>query len=161
MVYDSVENLTRYMNEEDAQRILDFVMSVDAQTEKGRHEIDGERLYAIVSEYRTKSREEAVLEAHNRYLDLHFMFFGEEKNEFYSRSDCKIKVDYDESCEAALYQFPEKRNEVILTPGFFALYFTDDAHAPQLAVEAPITVRKIVVKALKSDFEKPPLFIGI
>lgn len=157
MIFDRAQNLSRYMSRVDARLIFDFVSSVDRSTPIGRHEIDGERLFAFVSEYSTKKREDAVLEAHNRYLDLHFLVFGEEKQEFYWRPEMTESAPYDSKCEAALYRFPELKNELILKPGFFSLYFTDDAHAPQLAVGEPQTVRKIVVKAAAADFENESL----
>lgn len=157
MIFDRCENLSRYMNGNDARRIYDFVSSVTAETPTGKHEIDGDRIFAFVSEYNTKTREQAVLEAHNKYLDLHFLIFGEEKQEFYYRPEMTESVPYDSECEAALYCFPERKNELILRPGFFSLYYTDEAHAPQLAVAAPEKVRKIVVKAAKSDFQNDSL----
>lgn len=157
MIFDRAENLSRYMDRADARRIFEFVSSVNSKTPTGRHEIDGDRLFAFVSEYQTKTREEAVLEAHNQYLDLHFPVFGEEKQEFYDRSEMIESVPYNSECEAALYCFPERKNELILRPGFFTLYFTDDAHAPQLAVEESETVRKIVVKAAAAVFQNDSL----
>lgn len=157
MIFDCCENLSLYMNRDDARRIYDFVSSVNTETPTGKHEIDGDRIFAFVSEYETKTREQAVLEAHNKYLDLHFLVYGEEKQEFYYRPQMAESVPYDSECEAALYVFPERKNELILRPGFFTLYFTDDAHAPQLAVSAPEKVKKIVVKAAKSDFQNDSL----
>lgn len=157
MIFDRSENLSRYMNRDDARRIYEFVSSVNRETPTGRHEIDGDRLFAFVSEYPTKTRSDAVLEAHNQYLDLHFLVYGEEKQEFYYRPEMTESVPYNSECEAALYCFPERKNELILRPGFFSLYFTDDAHAPQLAVGEPETVRKIVVKASAAVFENESL----
>lgn len=157
MIFDREENLSRYMNRADAEKIYGFIRSIDEKTEKGKYVIDGERLYAIVSEYETKSRSDAVLEVHNKYLDLHFLIFGEEKQEFYDRREVKEAVPYNAVNEAALCVFPDERNELILRPGFFTLYFTDDAHAPQLAVGSPGIVRKVVVKAAAAGFQNDPL----
>ena len=97
------------------------------------------------------------MEVHNKYLDLHFLIFGEEKQEFYDRREVKEAVPYNAVNEAALCVFPDERNELILRPGFFTLYFTDDAHAPQLAVDIPRIVRKVVVKAAAAGFQNDPL----
>ena len=71
--------------------------------------------------------------------------------------EVKEAVPYNAVNEAALCVFPDERNELILRPGFFTLYFTDDAHAPQLAVDSPGIVRKVVVKAAAAGFQNDPL----
>lgn len=146
MVFDKNENLSRYISKKDATAILKFLKSVTSETKLGKYELDGERLFAIVTELQTRDKEAAILEAHNLYLDFHFPLNVPEKNQFYHRGDMIEKVAYDKKCEAALYHFPAKKNELILNPGYFTLYFTDDAHAPSLAVGKPKMLRKVIVK---------------
>lgn len=42
----------------------------------GRHEIDGDRVFALVQNYTTNPIEGALYEAHRRYSDIQFVFSG-------------------------------------------------------------------------------------
>ena len=61
-------------------RGLRFLAETDlADLAQGRHELDGQQLYALVSDYAPKPPGEGRWEAHRRYLDLQFVVSGVER----------------------------------------------------------------------------------
>ena len=48
----------------------------------GRIDIDGDNLFVLVNEYDTKENELNVLEAHRKYIDLHYIIEGTEVIEY-------------------------------------------------------------------------------
>jgi YhcH/YjgK/YiaL family protein len=61
-------------------RGLQFLAKTDlASLAPGRHELDGKRLFALVSDYTPKPLAECRWEAHRRYLDLQYLVSGIER----------------------------------------------------------------------------------
>ena len=111
----------------------------------GRHEIDGERLYAMVLHAPGKPREEAKLEAHRRYLDVQYLLSGEEWFGWRPTAECGPPVgDFDEAADAGLFA-EQPVAWYPLAPGTLAIFFPEDAHAPGIGEG---DLRKVVVKVL-------------
>ena len=49
-----------------------------SKLEVKRYDIDGDNLYATVSEYITKNEEDAKFEAHQKYIDIQYVISGKE-----------------------------------------------------------------------------------
>ena len=97
---------------------------------------------AMVSDAVTKT--EGVLEAHERYIDIQFLDGACEKIEYVNRRDLTVKVPYVE--DIVFYEDAPSHSNLILGRHDFAVFYPEDAHKPGMAVEQPITIRKVVVK---------------
>lgn len=53
---------------------------------------------------------------------------------------------YNEETDAAFYAAVLKPQEMTIGDGYFAIFFPQDGHMPQLCVDGPETVKKVVVK---------------
>jgi YhcH/YjgK/YiaL family protein len=110
----------------------------------GRHDIDGDRLFALVQEYQTRLPGDCVWEAHRRYVDVQYIISGAERMGHASIADAVSRVAYDPEKDVALFE-PGTRF-VTLTAGMFAIFGPDDVHSPCVAAGEPQAVRKVVVK---------------
>jgi beta-galactosidase beta subunit len=130
--------------------------------EPGRHELDGERLFAIVASETAKGREGATLEVHRRYIDIQVCLpsfspsaptdrlqrdqtlqSASEQIGWRPLADCHSpEADYNDARDI---QFFLDRPEIWLTlpTGMFAIFYPDDAHAPLAGEDL---VSKAVVK---------------
>jgi len=109
----------------------------------GRYEIDGDRVYALVFEGDGKGREDALLEAHERYLDVQFTVSGRECIGWKSTPACTdTNKPYDPDVEAVLFSDPATIWIDVPAQHFVVLY-PHDAHAPMCGQEH---VRKVVLK---------------
>jgi biofilm protein TabA len=125
---------------------IQFLQSADlASLTCGRHPIDGDRLYAAVSEYQTQSREEGRWEAHRRYMDVHVVVFGAEAIGYATAGALET---VEEEPERDLVWLRGSGEIVTLLPGQFLAVWPGEGHMPGLAVGEPEPVKKVVVKVL-------------
>lgn len=123
-----------------------------ASLDVGRHEIDGQRLFALVGRDPGKGRLAARLESHRRYIDIQVTLAGQEEIGHRPLSDCRSPdVPFLPDNDVAFYaERPD--SWLALPPGRFAIFFPDDAHAP-LAGSGEL--HKVVVK-VAVDWDRLP-----
>lgn len=117
-----------------------------AKMEVKRYEIEGDNLYAPISEYLTKNEEDARYEAHQKYIDIQYVATGKELMGIAPISSQKdILVPYDPAKDVMFMTV----NQIInfkATPDRFFIFFPDDVHRPGLKDGENSQVRKVVVK---------------
>jgi YhcH/YjgK/YiaL family protein len=110
----------------------------------GRHDIDGDRLYALVQQYTTRSPDECRWEAHRMYADIQYVVSGVERIGHAPLADAHEREPYDGARDVAFFEPGDEF--VVLHPGMFAIFLPEDVHAPCGAADKPAAVRKIVLK---------------
>lgn len=147
MIYDKIDNLTFYAGISDDIRLgLEYLRDVKPEVEVGVHELSP-RVKAIVSEYTTKEVNELGYEAHRQYIDIQYNLIGEEKISCMPLEQLKETKSYNEATDAAFYQANnEQPLEMAIGNGYFTIFFPQDAHMPQLCIDKPMAVKKVVVK---------------
>jgi YhcH/YjgK/YiaL family protein len=95
-----------------------------------RYEIDGDRLFCMISKDPGRSRSEAKLEAHRKYIDIQYVIAGMDEMGWKPTADCKlIDTDYDADKDIMFFNDqPDNWTEV--PAGSFVIFFPQDAHAP-------------------------------
>jgi YhcH/YjgK/YiaL family protein len=109
----------------------------------GRYEIDGDFVYAMVQRGAGRSREEAYLEAHDRYIDIQLVVAGTDDMGWSPRSLCReITKAYDDSADVAFFGDAPSA-WISVGAGSFVIFFPGDAHLPSISSEE---IHKVVVK---------------
>jgi len=123
---------------------FDFLMAPEcASLPDGRYEIDGDRVFALVSHKHGLSRADATLEAHHRYIDIHYVISGCDSIGWRPIGECsQVTSDYDPGTDVVLFR-DEPACWTIVQPGWFAVFFPEDAHAPLISQDI---VHKVVLK---------------
>ena len=90
-----------------------------------------------------KPKSEAVIETHDKYIDIQLPLFGVEKIGWKSRGELQEEsIPYDEEKDITFYiDHPTAYTKVY--PGQFVIYFPSDGHAPGIGQG---TIRKAVIK---------------
>lgn len=147
MIYDKIDNLETYSGiSEDIRRGLEWLRDVNPNIENGVYELSS-RIKAIVSEYTTKEINENGYEAHRKNIDIQYLLSGEERIVCLSLEYLKETKPYNEEQDAAFYEEATiKPQELLIGNSYFAILFPQDGHMPQLCVNEPRGVKKIVVK---------------
>ena len=125
-------------------RAFEFLHTTDlAALADGRLEIDGENLFALVAHDPGRGRGGAKLEAHRKYIDIQLVLSGQEEIGWKPRQACaEVTMPYDDARDLMLFgDSPELW--LPLTPGNFAIFLPEDAHAP-LGGTGPL--HKVVIK---------------
>ncbi|MBI2823500.1 MAG: YhcH/YjgK/YiaL family protein [Planctomycetia bacterium] len=146
MVFDRLENASLYAAlHPRLARALAFLRGPDlAQLDCGRHTVEGDDVFALVQEYRTKPRAEGVWEAHRRYIDVQYVARGEECMGYASLTSLVVRQPYDGEKDVVLLD--GRGDFVTVSAGMFTIFWPHDAHMPCLTAGVPESVRKIVVK---------------
>jgi YhcH/YjgK/YiaL family protein len=136
-----------FKNKERWDKAFNFLKSNDLSgLELKRYDIDGNNLYAPVSEYLTKNEEEARYEAHQKYIDIQYVVSGKELIGVAPISQKKDVLEpYDATKDIEFMTVTGGENR-IATPDRFFIFFPEDAHRPGLKDTENSPVRKIVVK---------------
>ncbi len=104
MILDTIANFSRYAREERRlARGLEYIAGITDKNElsPGKHEIEGDEIYAIAVEYRTKAAEIASFEAHAKYIDIQYVVSGEEVIEWAPVGDLDVVKEYSEEDDAS------------------------------------------------------------
>jgi biofilm protein TabA len=150
MILDRLQNAEIYKGlGNEIAMALDYLRKTDfSKLSEGRHNVDGDRVYAMVQRYQTKPTVEAKCEAHRRYIDVQYVVEGCERIGYTALSEkTPVANEYDSAKDFALYNTAGELLAVAARS--FAIFYPQDLHAPGLAVGKPETlapVCKVVMK---------------
>ena len=146
LLYDNLSNIELYKDLSlDIYEGLKFLREADANIANGVYQINP-RVKAIVSEYETKSENEYGYEAHKKYIDIQCTLKGQERVACLPIDKLTETKPYSDNDDAAFYTTAIKPIEMIIGDGYFAVLFPQDGHMPQLCIDEPRMVKKVVVK---------------
>ncbi|WP_419787573.1 YhcH/YjgK/YiaL family protein [Pseudodesulfovibrio sp.] len=143
MILDILENANRYAHLH-PRLATAFAVLGRADLDhlpNGRLELDGDELFAVIMRIQGKSPDEAKLEVHDRYIDLHYVIAGTEEIGWKART--RLNGPPVETADDAAFHDDEPDVTTRLTPGTFAIHFPEDAHRTMVS---PSDIHKVVVK---------------
>lgn len=117
----------------------------------GRHDIEGDSIYALVQKASSRLPQEGKFEAHRKYIDIQCLVSGEEIIGVTPLEKLAIATPYDETKDVAFYAFPSQYDQLVLHPGDFAVLFPEDGHLPLCHSGGPHELFKVVLK-VKLDY---------
>jgi biofilm protein TabA len=145
MILDTLKNLEHYATLHPLfPRVIAFLRSTDLSTlTPGIHPIIDKQLFVIVEEAQGRSRDEAKLECHRRYIDIQLVLEGTDEMGWKPLAACQQPVsDYNE--ERDIRFFNDIADSWISTPAnAFCIFFPQDAHAPLVGTGK---IRKLIFK---------------
>ncbi|WP_106530217.1 YhcH/YjgK/YiaL family protein [Chitinophaga niastensis] len=127
-------------------KAFEYLAQTDFTTvEKGKYEIDGTNIYAIVNEYDTVAAATEQMESHKKYIDVQYIVSGSELiGHDFLQQQVPSKA-YDQSADFMLFaEDPVFFSR--LEQGMFAIFFPSDLHMPNIMVSTPMQVKKVVIK---------------
>ncbi|WP_295674853.1 YhcH/YjgK/YiaL family protein [uncultured Mucilaginibacter sp.] len=110
----------------------------------GRYPVDGDNAYATISAGPPKNIDDVKWEAHQKYIDLHYVINGKVKLGVCPLSLAQLTEPYDDKKDAAHYNAEGKYYTA--TPQNFFLFFPTDVHRPDIKVKGFDTLKKLVIK---------------
>lgn len=145
IILDRLENAEKYyaMHPDFPKAFAFLRQSGLAELPAERHDIDGDRIFCIMSKVPGRSRAEAKLEAHRKYIDIQYVIAGMDEMGWKPTADCKL-VDTAYNAEKDIMFFNDKPDSwTEVPPGSFVIFFPQDAHAPLVGSEE---IHKAVLK---------------
>lgn len=146
MIIDKIENVHLYQGiHPGIDNALAYLTKTNfSDVPMGNHEIDGDALFVIFKEYKTKESNGNLLESHLKYIDVQYIVEGVEQMGVTTRTDQVPKKAYDVDADYML--FDESYDLITVRSGMFVIFFPDDMHMPDLALNKPSHVKKAVFK---------------
>lgn len=125
-------------------RAFDFLRDTDLKSlAPGRHAVQGEQIFAIVEDCAGRTRAEARLECHRRYIDIQLVLEGVDEMGWKPLAECVEPVSDHDTARDIRFFNDAPAAWIATPPGSFCLFFPDDAHAPLVSAGR---IRKVVVK---------------
>ncbi len=147
MILDTLQNYQLYSAINNRIAIgFDFLCNTDLDAiPSGKHDIDGDTIFALVQEYNTKPSDECKLESHKKYIDIQYVIRGEEMMGVTTQNNQKI-IEINEEKD---YTFYEGTTSLVrVSKGMFTIFFPDDLHQPCVQTETISEVKKVVIKVM-------------
>jgi YhcH/YjgK/YiaL family protein len=146
MIIDTLSNAGLYKSlGERIQTAFQYLRQTNFDAlEKGKYEVDGDNVFAIVNDYETKDKSDCEVEAHRKYIDIQYMVKGTEMFGYAPLSQHVPVVDYDSEKDVAIYS--EEMAYLKLEAGMFILFYPTDLHQPEVRQYEPVWVKKVVMK---------------
>lgn len=148
MILDTLDQSSRYEALSPRfKKAFAFLRAMTDDVPVGRHEIDGDDVFALVQCYDTTPVETRKYEVHRKYIDVQFIQRGRELIYW-----CPLPLltnetmAFDVEKDAALYGLAPEGRPIPVEPGQFAILFPADGHIPCCTWDQPSTVLKVVVK---------------
>lgn len=145
MILDALENHGMYSSiSSSVAKAFQFLTETNLQTiALGTHKIDGDHVFAIVMNYKTKAKEACIIEAHYKYIDVHYIISGGEMMGHATLRD-QVPIEANKEKDYAFYNC--KTNDIPLTEGNFAVLYPHDIHQTGVQINQPAMLKKVVVK---------------
>lgn len=147
MIVDAIKNAELYYSlSPRIKQAFDWLAKTDVMAlSAGRHNIDGDNLFVNVMDIELKSRCEAALEVHDRYLDIQIMVGDMEEYGWSERCNCHSpREEFNRERDVQFFT-DTPQTFFSLNERQFAIFFPEDAHAPMLGEG---NVRKLIFKLL-------------
>ena len=147
MIVDQLEHAERYLAlHARFAGGFDFLRRPDlASLPDGRYDIDGDRVFALVSRDQGRGRPQSPLESHRRYADIQYVIGGQDCIGWLPTAACeRASKVYDPDTDLGFY-YDRPQTWLEITEGPFAIFFPEDSHAP-LATSG--LIHKAIVKIL-------------
>lgn len=150
MILDRLESWNLYFREDTPiGRAFRFLTDeFDPSVEDGRIDIDGDRIFVVVSRYDTKPSGKCRFETHRKYLDIQYMIEGTEVMGWAAREHLVVDEDYNEETDVEFYEHPTRSTNLEVHRGQFTFFHPGDAHQPGVRYGDGGSVRKVLVKIL-------------
>ncbi|MBI3903945.1 MAG: YhcH/YjgK/YiaL family protein [Nitrosomonadales bacterium] len=125
-------------------RAFEYIRNTDLLAlAPGRYPIVGDDLFVIAESVPGRTRADAKLECHRRYIDIQLVLQGTDEMGWKALVDCREPVsDYSEEKDIQFFR-DAPATWITTQPGAFCIFFPEDAHAPLVSAGL---VRKVIFK---------------
>lgn len=133
---------------------FEFLEKTDLATlPLGKHEIQGDAVFALAMKAPSKTTDEARFESHRDYIDIQCLLSGEEMIGVVPRGQLQEATAYDAAKDLVFYATPGRYHELAIPPGHFAVFFPWEGHMPMCHSGGLHELHKVVIKVRVDHWE--------
>jgi YhcH/YjgK/YiaL family protein len=124
-----------------------FLMEKDLENlEPGKYRIDGDKVYATVTDNPSKEFNVSKWESHKKYADIHYIIKGKERIGIAPVSTAKGNNEYIQKRDLLFYDSAKGHYFNATPKNYFIFFPLQDAHRPNILIPGNETVKKVVIK---------------
>lgn len=152
MILDKISNWHIYFKHEIFNQVFEDLKTITLGTPNGIH-YKNDNYYFKVMSYDTKLDSD-IIENHKKEVDIQILLSGKERIKIYDTDAVKTIRAYSSKDDCQFYtQIGEANSEIIIKPNYMGVFFSQDIHHPQFAVNGQIEhLKKIVIKVNEKFF---------
>jgi biofilm protein TabA len=105
-----------------------------------------EYCFVLEQAYISKNKEDCFFESHKKYIDIQYIFEGEEIMEVENVSNLQVTTAYKEDLDYAKYSQSKDSSILKIRKNELAIFFPQDAHMPCIKLNTNKKVIKAVFK---------------
>lgn len=146
MIIDTLDNLEKYASLNPLfAKAIEFLKNTDLKAQPvGKVELDGKNLIVNFSVAKGKTKEQAQLETHKKFIDIQIPLSCTEVMGYTPACDLP-EGEYNAEKDITKFAIPSE-SYIAVNPGMFAIFFPQDGHAPCISDEE--NIQKVIVKVL-------------
>lgn len=146
MIVDSIGNASLYecLNKS-FPKVFEILASLDKNASEGKTVIDEGNVWVNVQHFGDKAPSaDPKFEEHRKFIDIHYIVYGEEKFGYNNLDRLNVTEPYDESRDVEFSK--GEINELHLKTGDFLITYPSDAHIPNMQKINKDTMVRAVAK---------------
>ncbi|WP_299998861.1 YhcH/YjgK/YiaL family protein [uncultured Cedecea sp.] len=153
MIFGHINNTADYHYPAAVAQAIRYLKGQDLQNMPAGRYQDSETGWLVqVLDLQTGFESENYPEAHRKFIDVQYLISGEEYIGVATDSTLvEIHQPYDATRDIIFYRHAPNETLLLMKPGNFAVFFPQDLHRPNCAVNEPGPTRKVVVKIPVAD----------
>lgn len=105
-----------------------------------------ENSFVLEQAYITKDKKDCLFESHKKYIDIQYMFEGDEIMEVENVNNLLIETPYKEDLDYAKYTQSSSSSSLLIKENELAIFYPQDAHMPCIKIDENKKVIKAVFK---------------
>ena len=105
-----------------------------------------ENCFVLEQAYITKDKKDCLYESHKKYIDIQYMFEGDEIMEVENINNLEISKEYDVTLDYAKYLQSKKSSSLLIKENEMAIFYPNDAHMPCMKIDENKKIIKVVFK---------------
>lgn len=105
-----------------------------------------ENSFVLEQSYITKNKKDCFFESHKKYIDIQYMFKGDEIMEVENVDNLSVTTAYNEDLDYAKYAQINNSSTLIIKENELAIFYPQDAHMPCIKIDENKKIIKAVFK---------------
>lgn len=107
-----------------------------------------ENCFVLEQAYITKDKEDCLYESHKTYIDIQYMFEGDEIMEVENINNLIVTTEYNPDLDYAKYAQTPNSSVLKIRENELAIFYPNDAHMPCIKIDENKKIIKAVFKIL-------------
>ena len=105
-----------------------------------------ENCFVLFQSYITKDKVDCFYESHKKYIDIQYIFGGEEIMEVENVNNLEVSSAYDEKLDYAKHFQSKRSSSLLIKESEMAIFYPHDAHMPCIKIDENKKIIKAVFK---------------